>query len=1152
MQFTRLRLNGFKSFVDPTDLVISTGLTGVVGPNGCGKSNLLEALRWIMGENRAKQMRGDGMEDVIFAGTDSRPIRSSASVELVIDNSDRLAPAAFNQDSKLEISRRITRDVGSAYRINGKDVRARDVQMLFADASTGAHSPALVRQGQIAELISAKPKSRRRILEEAAGISGLYQRRHEAELKLKGTEINLARVEDVLDQLAQRLSSLERQAGQARRYRRIAEELRRTEAALLYLRWRMAEAEHAKADEELTAAVRLAAEAEARVLQARKAREERDAALPSMREEETIASAVFQRLTIEREQIDDQEEQALREREQLAGRARQMAMDIEREETLQGDAGGALEKLTEEQTTLRVTQDGQKDAQDKALEAARAAGEELAEQETKLDRLTEEAARLAARAAAAERRLEEATSAVARLDREIAQVKAAHDSLGSQITAAEMALSEATSAAGAAQETAQAAEAALGEAEQRRAMAQETEGEARATLSDSEGEVKALAAEVAALERLLARDGGSAARLVDQVRVEPGYEAALGAALGEDLNSSEITDYDGSGWKELDPFESPAALPGDVRPLGDVATGPPLLARRLSQTGLADRKDGDALQAMLSPGQRIVSEAGDMWRWDGLRLRAGEASSTAALRLQQRNRLERLKASLERATQLRAKASEAHQSARTNLIAANEEEATQRSARRAADQAVAEAARRHSKAEAELGMVRAKLASQTEALAARMIEREAASDALSAAEEGLTDLGDVEAARNAVEVQRGEVDLARTAMLSARSQSDEIRRAGAARDRRLSEITRELAVWQDRQSNAQDRIAELTRRLAETTARQAEIAALPEQLAERKSALSDEIERAGARRKSASDALAEGEAAFRSAETLERETEKAASTCREERARQEAVLEGLAGRVAAAEAEIRAEAELDPAELLETLGTEPQELPLLDAAEADATRLRRQRDALGAVNLRAEEDANEVREERDGIAAEKEDLDEAISKLRKGIAGLNREGRERLLAAFETVNKRFSNLFTHLFGGGEARLVLVESDDPLDAGLEILCQPPGKKLSTLSLLSGGEQTLTALSLIFAVFLSNPAPICVLDEVDAPLDDSNVTRFCDLLDEMRRLTDTRFLIITHHAITMSRMDRLFGVTMVERGVSQLVSVDLARASELVDA
>ena len=1152
MQFTRLRLNGFKSFVDPTDLVISTGLTGVVGPNGCGKSNLLEALRWIMGENRAKQMRGDGMDDVIFAGTDQRPTRQSASVELVVDNSDRLAPASFNDSDRLEISRRITREVGSAYKINGKDVRARDVQMLFADASTGAHSPALVRQGQISELISAKPKARRRVLEEAAGISGLYQRRHEAELKLRAADQNLARVEDVLEQLGGRLASLDRQAGQARRYRKIAEELRRAEAVLLYLRWRSAEDERGAADAALTAATTEAARAEGAVRLAAKTREDADKALPPLREEATVAAAICQRLAIEREQLDEREDHALKEIETLAGRARQLSMDMEREETLQRDAGCSIQRLTTEQETLSKAIAGQADAEEKAAEAARQAGATLSTQETDLDRLTEEAARLAARTNAAERRMEEARKTAARLQDDIARAEQIAAQVQTEIEAAEAELARATDADGAARTAAETAEADLSAAETARAAAQETEGEARAALSDAEGEVSALSAEVQGLQKLLARDADDGAKLIDRIQVTPGFEPALGAALGDELSADEVHGPEASGWARLAAYPAPAALPAGARPMADVAKGPDVLARRLSQTGIVDQDNGDALQDALQPGQRIVSPEGDLWRWDGYRVRGGDAPTASALRLQQRNRLIRLRATLERAEDLRGKAKAAHGAARTALDEANAREGAARAARRAADQAAADAARAQSRAEADLGMRRSKLASHTDALGMRRQEFTGAEAARKEAEVALAELDDVAAARAAVEHQRGEVDLARTAMLSARSQADELRRTSAARERRLKEVDRELGIWQDRLANAGDRIAELDRRITDTAARQAEIAGVPDDLAARRGKLAGEITQSETRRKAAADALAAAEGALRQAETAEREAERVASTRREDRARAEAVLEGLVARVDDAAGEIREELQVEPAALLDHLEAEPGDLPKVEAAEIDVARLRRQRDALGAVNLRAEQDAEEVRAERDAIQAEKADLDAAIAKLRKGISELNREGRQRLLAAFETVNKRFSSLFRHLFGGGEARLVLVESDDPLDAGLEIMCQPPGKKLSTLSLLSGGEQTLTALSLIFAVFLSNPAPICVLDEVDAPLDDSNVTRFCDLLDEMRRLTETRFLIITHHAITMSRMDRLFGVTMVERGVSQLVSVDLARAAELVDA
>jgi len=345
LRFSRLRLNGFKSFVDPTDLVIADGLTGVVGPNGCGKSNLLEALRWVMGENRPSAMRGGGMEDVIFAGASTRPARNFAEVGLIIDNSERLAPAGFNENDGLEIIRRITRDAGSAYKVNTKDVRARDVQMLFADASTGAHSPALVRQGQISELINAQPKARRRILEEAAGISGLYQRRHEAELKLKGAETNLTRVDDVIEQLANQLASLARQARQAKRYREIGGQLRHAEGLLLYLKWREAEDARIATETDLAERTRATAEAERTARTATDNRAKAEEALPQLREEEAIAAALLQRVQVQIAQLDEDEARAKRAIEMLQARIAQLTADADRETALNSDAGETLARL---------------------------------------------------------------------------------------------------------------------------------------------------------------------------------------------------------------------------------------------------------------------------------------------------------------------------------------------------------------------------------------------------------------------------------------------------------------------------------------------------------------------------------------------------------------------------------------------------------------------------------------------------------------------------------------------------------------------------------------------------------------------------------------------------------------------------------------
>ncbi|MDJ0629636.1 MAG: chromosome segregation protein SMC [Rhodobacter sp.] len=1150
MRFTRLRLNGFKSFVDPTDLIIADGLTGVVGPNGCGKSNLLEALRWVMGENRPTAMRGGGMEDVIFAGAATRTARNFAEVSVQIDNSERLAPAGFNDSDLLDITRRITRDAGSAFKVNSKDVRARDVQMLFADASTGAHSPALVRQGQIAELINAKPRARRRVLEEAAGISGLYQRRHEAELKLNAAEQNLLRVEDVVEQLAGQLAQLARQARQAARYREIGEALRKSEGMLLYRRWREADEARASAEDALRARLQAAGVAEREALSAAKARETADLALPPLREEEAIAAALLQRLMVQRDTLADQEVRAQSAIETLTARIGQLSHDLEREDALNRDAGETIARLEEEQADLTRAGEGHGAALATAAETAHEAAAVLQEREETLGQLTEDTARLAARHQSAQRLLEDSRKTLDRSEGEASRVRESLAAAESAVGGAEAALASAQTALDGATRQSEEAEQVLADADAALAEAQAREADARAERSSAEGEANALRAETAALAKLVQRDTAEGGQVLDLLRVTSGYEKALGAALADDLRAPAVAAGGRSGWAMLPGYADPQVLPKGVQALSNFVTVPEVLARRMAQIGLVAAEDGPRLQAQLKPGQRLVSEAGDLWRWDGFRAGAEDAPSAAALRLQQLNRLEELKQTLEQANARAEGASRAHEVLTAQLAELTEADRVARDVRRGADARMAEASRTLSRAEADRNIAAGKLESLRLAAARHDDDAQAARGALRKAEAGLRRLDDLGAARAAVEEVKVTVEAARITMMSKRAAHDELKREGEAREARLREVSKEIAGWRKRLETAETRIAELAGR-RRTSAEELDAAsAVPGQLAQERETLAEAIAGAEGRRNAAADTLAAGEAASRTAERAEREAERAAGEAREARAAAEARAEAARETVAAAEERIVEAQETTPAALLERLDADPDAMPPAESIEHEVNRLKRQREALGAVNLRAEEDAREVSAEHDGLVSEKADLEGAIAKLRAGINSLNREGRERLLTAFEQVNSNFSMLFTHLFGGGEAKLVLVESDDPLEAGLEIMCQPPGKKLSTLSLLSGGEQTLTALALIFAVFLANPAPICVLDEVDAPLDDANVTRFCDLLDEMTRRTNTRFLIITHHAVTMARMDRLFGVTMGEQGVSQLVSVDLKKAETLV--
>ncbi len=1151
MKFTRLRLTGFKSFVDPTELQIEPGLTGVVGPNGCGKSNLVEALRWVMGETSAKSLRGSGMEDVIFSGTNGRPARNMAEVVLSIDNAERRANALFNDLDTLDVTRRIERDAGSAYRVNGKDVRARDVQTLFADLSSGAHSPALVRQGQIGQLINAKPQNRRMILEEAAGISGLHSRRHEAELRLRAAETNLTRLEDVVQELEAQLGSLKRQARQASRYRNIADHIRKCEAIMLFLRWR-------DASEAVQVSERSFRELEQRVAQlseeaaaASRAQAEASEGLPDLREAEAAAAAALHRLTVERDTLDAEEQRA---RDQIArseALLEQIAGDIAREEASVSDGDGELTRLGEEAEQLQADSGGLDDKTQSAEAALAEKTTALSDAESALDTATHEAAQAQARRTGLERRKADLEARGDRLIRDLEKAVQEQDALlADGADTAE--IDEARGDLGRAEEATKQAEEEAAQAEERRGQAVQAEAQAREPMQDADRTVSALNAEAKTLSRMLeAQENDLWPPLVDAVTVETGFEAALGAALGDDLTAP-TDDAAPMHWKALSALDPAPALPEDARPLAEVVNGPPALVRRLSQIGLVDKDQGAALQASLKPGQRLVSAQGDLWRWDGFTV-AAEAPTPAAVRLAQRNRLTELDAELSEAEAAARAAREAYHAARQ---AAEEAAQTERDARQAARQVAQTAASARNRL-AELEKTASKHQSRLAAIndTRQRLEGEI-KDVNSGIEETETALGqegDGTDRTQTIATLKDSVATLRLEASEARAALEGLRREDAMRRSRLAEIEKTREGWLARKESAAAQLGQLQARRAKTAEELESLRQIPATMEERKRGLLGALEEAEAKRTTAASALQEAENALREADSAARKLQADLSTAREDRARQEATLEGLRERVEDTITHTRETLDCTPDKVLDVGGVKEDEaLPPLDEVERKLDRLKRERDNMGAVNLRAEEEAAEYAERLESMTTEREDLIQAIDKLRAGISSLNKEGRERLLAAFDTVNTHFTSLFTKLFGGGTAHLDLVESDDPLEAGLEIFARPPGKKLQSLSLLSGGEQALTAMSLIFAVFLSNPAPICVLDEVDAPLDDANVDRFCNLLDQMTKETDTRFLIITHHALTMSRMDRLYGVTMAERGVSQLVSVDLQEAEQVVAA
>jgi chromosome segregation protein len=1137
MEFTRLKLSGFKSFVEPAELRIEPGLTGVVGPNGCGKSNLLEAIRWVMGETSAKSLRSGGMEDVIFAGTSTRPPRDFAEVVL---------HAKDGAGDELVVTRRIERGAGSAYRVNGRDVRAKDVALTFADAATGAHSPALVSQGKIAAVIAAKPAERRAMLEEAAGIAGLHVRRKDAEGKLRGAETNLARLQDLMAGLDVQIASLRRQAKQAERYTALTIQIQAAEARLIFARWREAAAAAKEARAAAQAAEAAVAAAQSAVEAAQREQAAAAGTLAEARDEladrRDDASAHGHRMAALGEKL----EAAQTRLADLARQQRRLEEDRQDADRLTRDAVEALARLTRDLETGRTAL-----AEAEAARPALAAKAEDAERasraaELALAKATADQAGVEAEWRVAEAAIDQARARAERLGREAERIAALRHDLAAS-SAAEAEITAAGDAVAQAGRNLAALRTRLEADQARKAELQAARDEAAAGLATTRAELAGVEREHSALLRdREARTKREASRqglptALDRVRVAPGYERALAAVLGRDGKAplgAPATPQDGRFWTGA---AAQAQVPESL--LSQLSDCPPELSARLALVHCVESDDG----RMLAPGEWLVTCAGHLRRWDGFIAR-GEGAAEAA-QLEAANRFAELDAAL---PALRAAASTAEardRAVREELSALQTALIAQERGIASAIEAERQALRRLDAAEAARERLAAR-AAELAASASDIAEQvRAAQNDLASAEAERAALPGRDAGRAALEAARAKNEAARTGLQAALAALAAHDQALAVTRERLAAQTSDHASWQARSSEATRRMADAATRLAEIAEERAVHEAKPP-------ALMAEIEAGEQARTRLADELRAAEAAMRAAEDAERSASAALAS------RTEALAEAREGRAtlaARAENQELRRAEMarisgerfqcPPPLLSEKFGFAEDALREASAESEELERLTAARERIGPVNLVAADELARIEGELGSNASEQAELTEAIARLRGSIGSLNREGRERLRAAFEEVDGHFRVLFTRLFEGGAAHLALVDSDDPLEAGLEIYAQPPGKRLQSLSLLSGGEQALTATALIFALFLTNPAPICVLDEVDAPLDDANVERFCDLLDSMVGTTATRYLIVTHNAVTMSRMHRLFGVTMAEKGVSRLVSVDLGEAERL---
>tara|TARA_B100000902_G_scaffold374976_1_gene404459 strand:- start:884 stop:4342 length:3459 start_codon:yes stop_codon:yes gene_type:complete len=1152
LNFNRLRLNGFKSFVDPTDLQILPGLTGIVGPNGCGKSNLLDALRWVMGENRPTSMRGDGMDDVIFGGTDLRPARAFAEVVLEVGDLDSVTMPVQAIDETVEIVRKINLESGSVYRIEGKEVLAREVRMLFADSSTGSNSPSLVRQGQIASLINEHPKSRRKILEEAAGIAGIYQRRHESELRLNASENNLSRVNDILSKLREQLKVLAKQASQAGEYRSLGVAIRKEEALLLYSQWKNKKQEVEAAEQEIGEIVKARSIKQQISLTLSRERETKEELLPSIREKQATDQIGFRQLQSMKDSFDEKHRLAVLRIDEMKKRISDLDSEYLRETELSADAESVLQKLIKESKELEE----EKLTLEERIISARSDSDnsetEFKKREIEYDNQAKDFASLLAEKNTAEKSREECKQNLLVIEGKISQVKGDQARVDLRRKEIEKERKKASESLTETEVLVIKSANSLEKLEEdcQKAMSAEVEGSEK--LIESKSKLAAIISEIEALQELAEDRHSVSEPLLNEVSAKIGYELALGAAMSDEMNFPRQTTGEESGWMAFQKTFHGEDLPENIKNLSHFVEHPKELSRRLKSIGIVDSKDGARLQLKLSDGQTLVSKEGDLWRWDGFVRKSADISSETVLKLKNVNRLKKLHQIKEDMEKLVIVEQDKYQLLEEKFKEIMDLRDGKKYDYINLEKKLTSLKLSLSKLDAEYEINGAQLEGFNDKADQLQKEFEEFSSFMSINEIDEESNQDLLAKENSLNAQKHELENFRAKNLEDRLKLEDILSKDQHGQARLGQILDDIKEWESRQKRSLDQQANILTRKDKFQVLLDAAVLEPENIEKEVEALAERIVQAERKCADSTNTLIEAEKNLRQAFLVERESQKLTEDLKEKYVRAEVSLETMKQSMEEMETSLTDNTGLSVNEFEVKFKKENFKNLSIISIQEKLEKLKRRREIIGPVNLRAEEDEKEINDEFEALNAQRDDLEAAIRKLRSAISDLNKEGRGKLMSAFDQVNQNFKELFKTLFGGGSSNLMFVESQDPLEAGLEIMCQPPGKKLSSLSLLSGGEQTLAAISLIFAVFLARPSPICVLDEVDAPLDDANVVRFCRLLDEMNSKTKTRFLIITHNPITMARMNRLFGVTMGEKGVSQLVSVDLDRAEELVEA
>lgn len=1141
MKFQSVRISGFKSFLEPTEIQMNMGLTGVVGPNGCGKSNIVEAIKWIMGENSARQMRGDGMDDVIFSGTNERPSRNFAEVSIKLDNSEKKAPAIFNHYDEIEITRKIEREKGSVYRVNGKQVRARDIQLIFADNGTGARSSGIVGQGRIAQIIDSNPEDRRVILEEAANIKGLHSRRHEAELKLKGASDNLDRLSDIEQTYKEQLIELEKQGRKAARYRSVGERIRKAEATLFFNLMNNAKKEANDLEIQLKKANENVSQGQIKVAEHIKSQLHLANKIPDLKKDEAEKAATLQTLNITKIKLDEEKSSAQNALQNIINQINLINNDIARESEIKEDAKKSLSTLLTEEKNLKEDSENFSTKITKATDLVKKLRSISDAADDKLSTITSEIYSIKSDKSDLEKRINNLKQKI-----EVTQNQLANFNIEDDKNRFKLDKEKIINLKKLIQENNQLNDGYKVELEKLEKLETRLIEEKNTAVF----EFNKVNLEFDSLSTLLGRDTLNSNTLEKTIGNINNLEEAIGSVLGETLlapilsddQSTENTTY----WRDDFKTISPASLPESVIPIVTKITKSSILDTALKGVGIVNNKEiAFKLQKKLTFGQALTTPSGGLWRWDGFVQPQGVQNSYSE-RLQQIARLRLLQ----------------------NKLPSLEENQS------LSEKRLDECFNNIKKYKDDLSNLQVKLSSlisesnqlelQNTKVESKLLSSEALIKELKNTERmSLEELSELEKEFNnslnlpsllAEELKvRNNADQSRNELTDAMAAEQQIKSEESFQSRNLIQLGHQKENWKVREEEAKTRLISLEERLKTSQDEKNRLSTLPESFEKKEAELNIKIEEAISNRNIAADQLVKNETSLNDADKQVREAEKVVSTLREEMIKIEALLNLSKAKIQNIEERIFEKLKIKSTELNKFINTKEEDQPIksIEILEKTLQRLLNERETLGAVNLRAEDEMNEMLNKIEVMSKERVDLEEAIAKLRSGIFELNKEGRQRLKESFEEVNENFKQLFQKLFGGGNAELRLVGNEDPLQAGLEVLASPPGKKMQLLSLLSGGEQALTAISLIFSVFLCNPAPICILDEVDAPLDDTNVGRFCDLLNQIVDETNTYFMVITHHRLTMAKMDRLFGVTMEQKGISKLVSVDLEQASRIRD-